>query len=195
VRCLKQLHGSGVVAVDAPAVPGLYESWPTRGGGPLPEGDALVSEGRGSCLVVLSADCATVALASREGVFAAVHAGWRGLVAGVVERALLSMRSLGATGVKAGLGPCIHSCCYRFEAPELGLLADRYGHGVRAVTTTGEPALDLPLAVREALARSGAELVVDLDRCTGCGEGSYSHRVRGDERRQALLVWTGSVRR
>jgi copper oxidase (laccase) domain-containing protein len=195
VRCLKQLHGAGVVAVEAPAVQGVCEAWPAGDGVRSAEGDALVSRGRRSCLVVLSADCATVALASREEVFAAVHVGWRGLVAGVVEATLRAMRALGATGVTAGLGPCIHSCCYRFEAPELEVLARRYGQAVRAITSSGEPALDLPLAVREALSAGGAELVVDLDRCTGCGSDSYSHRARGDERRQALLVWQGPVRR
>jgi copper oxidase (laccase) domain-containing protein len=99
------------------------------------------------------------------------------------------VRALGATEVSAGLGPCIHACCYRFKAPELDVLAQRYGEGVRAVTTLGEPALDLPHAVRCALAQGGAQLVVDLDRCTACGSDAFSYRARHDEARQALLVW------
>ena len=195
VRCLKQVHGAVVVTVDAPATEGLLEAWPAAADGRLPEGDALVSRQGRFCLAVLSADCATLALASGEGIFAALHVGWRGLLAGVVEKSLLAMTTLGATAVEAGLGPCIHRCCYRFEGPDRELLARRYGEDVLGVTTNGEPGVDLPRAVRVALARGGAELVWDLDRCTGCGGGDYSHRVRSDEQRQALLVWPASVQR
>src|SRR5674476_1670642 len=55
---------------------------------------------------------AAIALASAEGVCSAVHAGWRGLAAGVVEAAVTAMRDLGASDVTASLGPCIHAPCY-----------------------------------------------------------------------------------
>jgi hypothetical protein len=189
MRRLNQQHGCVVVAVDVPAVRGLCLPWPSVFDDRLPDADVMVCRGHRSCLAVLSADCATVALASAEGVFGAAHVGWRGLVAGVIERALLVMRSLGATGVSAGLGPCIHPCCCRFETPELDLLVKRYGQRVRALTAQGEPALDLPQAVRSALGLGEAQLVVDLDRCTACGDGSFSHRARHEEERQALYVW------
>jgi polyphenol oxidase len=191
VRHLNQQHGSVVVAVDAKEVPSSCVPWPSGSEDRLPDADAVLSMGHRSCLAVLSADCATVALASREGVFAAAHVGWRGLVAGVVERALGAMRSLGATEISAGLGPCIHACCYGFAAPELDAVARRYGDRVRALTARGEPALDLPQAVHSALAVGEAQLVVDLDRCTACESGSFSYRARRDEGRQALFVWLG----
>jgi polyphenol oxidase len=195
VRRLNQLHGATVVAVDVPVFAGSCEPWPAAESAPAPRGDALVSRGTGSCLAVLSADCASVALGSCEGVFAAVHVGWRGLVAGVLERALRTVRAVGATDVWAGLGPCIHPCCYRFDAPEMDLVAQRYGEEARGVTSAGEPALDLPKAVRSALALCGAQVVVDLDRCTACEDDAYSYRARRDEERQALLVWLEDARR
>ena len=151
----------------------------------------MVAVGPGSCVVVLTADCAPVALGSPEGVHGAVHVGWRGLVAGVIAGAVDAMRALGATDVVAGLGPTIHPCCYAFGGDDLAAVAAVAGGGVRSVTSGGEPALDLPAAVRARLDEAGARLVVDVDRCTACGGDAFSHRARGDEARQALFVWRG----
>ena len=71
-----QVHGTTALAVDGP--------WPA--GGPRPKADALVTATRGLALGVLTADCAPILLAEpRAGVVAAVHAGWRGALAGIVE--------------------------------------------------------------------------------------------------------------
>jgi hypothetical protein len=69
-------------------------------------------------------------------------------------------------------------------------VAGRYGDGVRAVTTTGRHALDLPAAVGRALAAAGADLVAPSPACTACGTPPFfSHRARGDTARQAMVVW------
>ena len=117
-------------------------------------------------------------MASPEGIFAAVHAGWRGLVAGVVEAAAGAMSDLGATSVVGALGPCIHPCCYEFSEPDLARLAAALGSAVRGRTADGRPALDLPAAASAAMARAGVKEVGGVDRCTGCGGGLFSHRVR-----------------
>jgi YfiH family protein len=192
LRRVEQVHGSRVLVVDAPAVAGLCSIWEPKSKGRPPEGDALVSTGGGFCLAVLTADCAAVGLASMEGVHAAVHVGWRGLVAGVLERTVDSMRALGASQVFAGLGPCIHSCCYEFGAADLKSLTDRFGAGVESRTASGNRSFDLPRAVREALGASGARLELDLDVCTACSGDYFSFRSRRDEGRQALLVWAST---
>ena len=179
LRRLRQVHGAEVVVVGD----GVADTEMA-----LP-GDALVSKGSGDVLAVLTADCAAVALASPDGVQAAVHVGWRGLLAGVVEQAVSTMTALGADDVEAGLGPCIGPCCYEFAGPALDDIARRYGPAVRGRTRTGAPALDLGVAVRAALSGTGARLVVDDARCTGCSADAWSFRVRGDEARQALFVW------
>jgi copper oxidase (laccase) domain-containing protein len=172
------VHGAEVVVVGAGA-----------GDDAVPTGDGLVSRGSGDVLAVLVADCAAVALASADGVQAAVHVGWRGLLSGVVERALSAMAALGAGPVEAGLGPCIGPCCYEFTGPALDELVRRYGEAVRTRTAAGAPALDLPAGVRLALAGAGARLVVEDARCTGCTVDAWSHRVRADSARQGLFVW------
>ncbi len=152
-------------------------------------GDGLVASAPSVCLAVLTADCASLALGSPEGVFGTVHAGWRGLVAGVVEEAVGAMRSLGASDVVGALGPCIHPGCYEFGQDDLDTVAAVYGDQVRGRTTTGRPALDLPAGVSAALAASGAEEVAGSSGCTACSDAYFSHRARGDTGRQALIVW------
>ena len=105
VAWLTQVHGSDVRAVSWGAPSGGSTGSPTLWH--LGVGDALVSVTPGVALCVLTADCGPVALSSPEGIFGAVHAGWRGLVDGVVEQAVERMRGWGATDVTAFLGPCI----------------------------------------------------------------------------------------
>jgi copper oxidase (laccase) domain-containing protein len=122
---------------------------------------------------------------------AAIHVGWRGLVAGVVEGAAEAVRRAGGRRVRAVIGPSIHPCCYEFGAADLDRVAARYGGGVRATTRSGRPALDMPAAVASALAASPDTEVLRAGLgCTGCGTPPmFSHRARGDTARQAMVVW------
>jgi copper oxidase (laccase) domain-containing protein len=146
-------------------------------------------------LAILTADCAPIAFESPEGVIGAAHAGWRGLAQGVIGQTVAAMRDLGATDVRAALGPCIEPACYEFSAADLDEVAARLGDGVRATTRRGTPALDLPGGVRAALAREGVELAYDASTCTSCAQDNrgeplwFSHRARNDEARQAMVVW------
>ena len=174
---LRQVHSDTVVTVTSP------------GAGAGTKADAAVTDAPRSVLAVLAADCAPVALVSPEGVVAAVHAGWRGLVAGVLERAVNGARLLGATELRAVLGPCIHPECYEFGAADLDSVAAQYGDSVRSVTADGQPALDVPAAVRAALRGAGVADVDDVDVCTACSDDYFSWRARGELARQALVVW------
>jgi hypothetical protein len=190
VHWVHQVHGTGVVTVDGPA--GGHPGAPpvvSVSDGP---GDALVSRAPEVALAVLTADCASVALGSDEGVFAAVHAGWRGLAAGVVREAVTAMRALGATGVVGALGPCIHAECYEFSEGDLDRVGAAVGDGVRGRTTEGRPALDVPAAVSAVLVSAGVTEVTGSPACTACGGTYFSHRRRRDTGRQALLVWSGA---
>ena len=178
VSWVRQVHGDGVVVVEGP------------GHGCGEEGDALVTAHSEAALAIFTADCAPVALASPEGVVGAAHAGWSGVVGGVIERAVDAMRSLGASRVEAALGPCIHAECYEFGAGPLERVVAALDGAVRATTGAGAPALDLPAAVAVALRRAGAHLVHDENVCTACAADRYfSHRARGERQRQAMVVW------
>ena len=166
---VRQIHGAGVVLADRP--------------GDLGEGDAIVTTTPGLPIAVRVADCAPIALVG-DGVVAVVHAGWRGIAAGVIPAALDVMRSLGATVITAALGPCIHAECYEFGAEDLDRIATALGDGVRGTTSWGTPALDVPAAVRAQLPQ-----VEDVDVCTACSPSHWSHRARGDRERQAVIAW------
>ena len=186
VAWVTQVHGSDVVVVDRP--PGTSGVLCRN----LGEHDALVTASAGTALCVLTADCAPIALSSPEGICGAVHAGWRGLAAGVVEAAVAAMGTLGATGVTAALGPCIHAPCYAFAPVDLAPVEAAYGPTVRGTTTDGRPALDLVAGVTAAVTGAGARMADGVDACTACGVGHFSHRARADTGRQAMLVWAAA---
>ena len=83
----------------------------------LPEADAMITAERGLALGVISADCAPVLFSDEAGTcVGAAHAGWRGAVAGVLEATGMAMRSKGAIGVRAVIGPCIRQQSYEVGA-------------------------------------------------------------------------------
>jgi polyphenol oxidase len=175
---LRQVHGARCVTVTRPGEHAGVAA------------DAAVTAVPGAALAVHVADCAPVGLLADEGVVGVVHAGWRGLEAGVVETAVRSMRELGARDIVAVRGACIHPECYEFGEADLDRLAATLGPEVRGTTAAGRPALDLPAAVRAALAAAGVTEVRETKECTACdGKRWWSHRARGDVARQALVVW------
>lgn len=95
--------------------------------GERPEGDAVVSAEPGVLCSVLTADCAPVLLADPETrIVAAVHAGWKGALGGVVHSAVASMEALGASprSILAVVGPCIAPASYEVGAD----FQDRFAH-------------------------------------------------------------------
>ena len=174
---LRQVHGDRVVVVTSP------------GEGAGERADAAVTDRAGCALAVFAADCAPVALASPEGVLGVAHAGWRGLEAGVLERTVEAMRTLGAGEIEAVLGPCIRPECYEFGVADLETLVARLGQGVRGRTASGATALDLPAGVALALRAAGVERFVDTGVCTSCSPAQFSWRRDRDQARQAVVAW------
>jgi len=175
-RWLNQLHGDLVVALSP------NEACTGRGG------DALVTSVPGAPVAVFAADCALVGLASPEGLVGAVHAGWRGLLAGVLERTATVMRAAGATELKAVVGACIGPECYEFSASELEPIQARYGPSVRSETAAGRLALDLRAGVHRALEQAAVSIAAEVSECTACDPGWFSWRARSETGRHALLV-------
>lgn len=173
---LRQVHGSEVVVVERPGEHAGRAA------------DAAVTAVPGAAVAVQAADCAPVVLLG-SGVVGVVHAGWRGLVAGVLVAAVDVMRRLGAGTVQAVVGPCIRPSCYEFGGDDLEVAATVLGGGVRACTAGGRPALDLPGAVRRSLAGAGVHDVADQGVCTACSTQHWSHRARADRERQAAVAW------
>lgn len=173
---LHQVHGSSVVFVNG-AAPGR-----------LLEGDALVSASSDVILAVRGADCPLIGLSSKEGVIAAVHAGWRGLLGGVIDHAASSMREHGAHEIHGVLGPYVHPECYTFSEGDLEVMVQSFGDGARASAPSGEPALDLLSCVKACFSRAGIEMKGSLGGCTGCSPEFFSWRVRREDGRHVLAI-------
>ena len=182
---LHQVHGATVWPADIGGM--VCTAFSSQGVSGAPKADAAVSAEPDAVLSVLTADCAPVALVA-PGAVAAVHAGWRGLAAGVLEAAVSEVRRRTSGTIRAVLGPCIHAGCYEFSAADLDPIADRLGPQVRGKTADGGLALDLPRAVQAALAGAGVTDVTDVDVCTACSPDHFSHRRDGTTGLQTMLV-------
>ncbi|MGN6371700.1 MAG: polyphenol oxidase family protein [Solirubrobacteraceae bacterium] len=132
--------------------------------------------------MVLVADCVPVVLAAR-GAVAALHAGWRGLAAGVLEEGMRALRDVGGEGpVTAVVGPCAGACCY-----EVG---EEVHAALGQVAPSGDRRIDLRAVARQRLIDAGAVRVDDVHACTICDERFFSHRREGERAgRQAALAW------
>lgn len=172
---LEQVHGAEVVVASAP------------GQGAGTRADAAVTTEPGVVVAVHTADCAPV-LIEGDGAVAVVHAGWKGLLAGVVGAAVEAMAGLGAPPVRAVLGPTIRARCYEFGEADLAPLVDRFGPAVASTSASGRPALDMTATVSAALSELGLGFD-DVGTCTACSPVHWSHRARADHGRQALVAW------
>lgn len=149
------------------------------------QADALVAPSGDVAVMVRVADCVPILLAdSRSGAVAAVHAGWRGVVAGVVASAIETGAGLGASFDLAAIGPCIGACCYEVDADVAERIAAASEPGV-VLRAAGEqkPHVDLRAAVRAQLVARGLQNahIDDVPGCTRCdAELFFSHRRDGD---------------
>jgi YfiH family protein len=133
-------------------------------------GDALWTDEPGVPMLVLAADCVPIAIAASNGrpALAVVHAGWRGLAAGVVEAAV---GALGGGPAGAIVGPAIGPCCYEV-GPEV---SERFDPDL-----SRGGVLDLWAASERALRRAGVASVERADLCTCCHPELYfSYRRSG----------------
>lgn len=179
---LEQVHGGDVVRVTRPG-----DAWGSKA-------DAAVTDRIGAVLGVRTADCAGVVLigrAQRSGPVAVgvAHAGWRGLLAGVLQNTVVRLHELGADTVEWRLGPCISPEHYQFGTADLEPLVERYGGSLRSATSDGHPALDLRAGVAAAMAEVEAVDVGGEPPCTAASGMYFSWRARRDQGRQVTAVW------
>ena len=144
--------------------------------------DAVLTTVPGARLAVRTADCVPVVLARGGEAVAVVHAGWRGLAAGIVEATIDAMGGADT----AHVGPHIRAGCYEFGAADLDEVAAALGDHVRSTTSWGTPALDLTAGVRAAL---GGLEPDDAGACTACSDVYFSWRARQEAARCATIAW------
>lgn len=148
--------------------------------------DGLLTTTPDCPIAVTTADCAPVVLIAERGV-SVVHAGWRGLMAGIIEVAGAKLIETAGKPVSAMLGPCIAPEDYEFGRTELDLMIKRFGASVEATTMTGSPALDVPVAVGVSCERAG--WAAPQRPSSTSDPRWFSHRTRGDVGRQTAVAW------
>lgn len=175
---LRQVHSAGVVVVAEP------------GGAAGSLADAAVTAVPGAVLALHTADCAPVVVVG-DGAVGVAHAGWRGIVAGVLGEVVQTLRNVaagsGQSSLRAVVGPVIRPSAYEFGETELAAVADVARCDVVGVTSWGAPALDLVAAVRGALGAAGVSDVKDFGFDTA-HDSFFSYRSRGELARQATAV-------
>lgn len=189
VVTLYQVHGATALAVSA-----------FVGGADRPKADAVVASMPGLAVGVLTADCAPVLFADAQAlVVAAVHAGWRGAAAGIVEAAVAEMERQGANRnrIRAAIGPTINQTSYEvgpeFETqlldgcPNNAKFFARYDSDERAH-------FDLPGFVESRLVSAGIAEIERRCPCTYANESLFysfrrsQHRAEGDYGRQISAI-------
>jgi polyphenol oxidase len=149
--------------------------------------DGLWSDAPGRAMLLLTADCMPIAIARSDGLRPAVeilHAGWRGLLAGIVAA---GVRAIGARKLVAAIGPSIGPCCYEVGEEVAAPFRQAFGEDVMHEGSK----LDLWTAAERALRAAGVEHVDRFDLCTACdGDRFFSHRRdHGRTGRQGVIAY------
>ncbi len=178
-----QVHGAAVVEVGHASGGGRFAGAMDA----VAEADGLVTAAPGVALAVQAADCVPVLAWRNDGSrVLAIHAGWRGLVAGIVGTGAGALGESHA--VHAVIGPCVGSCCYPVEAALRERMADLFGADV-----VQGSAVDLRSAARRALVAAGIrdDAIADVAGCTSCeGDQFFSYRRDGQTTgRHAGIIW------
>ena len=175
---LNQVHGIAVADADS-ASPGT-------------EADAAVARRIGKVCVVMTADCLPLLLCDRAGTtVAAVHAGWRGLAAGVIEATVAAM-ACRPGDLLAWLGPAIGPAAFEVGDEVRAAFAAR-DPGATAAFAPGAPGkwmADIWLLARQRLAALGIDAIFGGGRCTVTeAERFFSYRRDGVTGRMGTFIW------
>ena len=162
--------------------------------------DALVTAENGVFLGVLTADCVPLLfIAPKQRLAAAVHAGWRGTLAGIVSKTVddfMSRYGVAAGDLEVALGPSIGVCCYEVNEDVATPLMKKWG----ALTTPsiamkdGKPHINLSRLNRDILRAAGVPgtQLFQIGPCTSCAaEEFFSYRREGGEtgRQIGVVGW------
>jgi polyphenol oxidase len=175
---LTQVHGSRCVAAET-AHPGV-------------EADAAWTGLPGCVCAVLTADCLPVMLCDDAGTkVAAAHAGWRGLVGGVVESTVTAM-DVAPQSLLAWLGPAIGPAAFEVgdDVREAFMATDAGASAAFLAKQNGKWLCDIYALARRRLASLGVTRIYGGNRCTFTETGQfYSYRRERQTGRMASLIW------
>ncbi len=178
---LMQVHGTDVLDIDMI--------------GPASRADASISTRPGVVCAIQTADCLPVLLCDAGGrVVGAAHAGWRGLVNGVLQNTVARMRDAGAEDLLAWLGPAIGPQRFEVGTDVFDAFIARDSDMASAFkpieSHQGKYLADIYLLARKTLAAAGVTRIAGGGLCTATdAQRFYSYRRDGKTGRMASLIW------
>ena len=179
-RWLHQVHGNRSLRLTEEVLAGE------------PEADAAFTTQPGIVLAVLSADCLPILICAEDGAeIAAIHAGWRGLAAGVIESCITRLLTP-RERLRAWLGPAIGPDSYEVGAEVRAAFVDADSAAVEAFSASrsGHWLCNLYTLARRRLATLGIEQISGGGFDTLSDTRWYSYRRDGAQSgRQATLIW------
>lgn len=153
------------------------------------EADGIITDLINLPIGILTADCIPFILLSEKGISVAVHAGWRGLFGGILEKAVGLLKKNGAEEIAIFGGPSIGVCCYEISGDLLKKAQELYPDAIQYIEN--KPHLNLKfigLMVLKSLGISEKNILM-VDDCTSCNNDTYfSYRREGITGRQAGIV-------
>lgn len=169
---VKQVHGTDVLIVDR----SLSSEDRFHGGW-----DALVTDQPGVMVAVRTADCVPVLVHDpKRRVVAAIHAGWRGAVAGIVPKTMALMESRFGSDpaqLRVSIGPSAGVCCYEVDEPVLKQVVQGVASSNKVVQgqASGKAYLDLKALIREQVQGAGtsSDSITAVNLCTICNEDLF----------------------
>lgn len=175
---MRAAHGSSIARV--------------HGAGTFPGVDSLITDRPEVGLVAMGADCVPLIFcAFREGdtpLISAVHCGWKGIVAGVVEATIVELRERGATHIQSVVGPAICGVCYSSSTDRREMIRSSTQHEVAEAALRAPGGIDVREGVITQLRSAGIEPVV-VGGCTyGNPETLFSYRRETRTGRQGIVV-------
>jgi YfiH family protein len=186
VVSVTQVHGTDVLVLDRPVADGqaFDGGW-----------DALMTDQPGVLLTVRTADCVPVLIHDPvHGIVAAVHAGWRGAVAGIVPKTVAAMATRFGSrpaSLRVSIGPSAGSCCYEVDEPVLSRLRASYAdwQGLVQETGPGTARLNLRGLVRGQAQSAGVreDGIHSVSLCTICHPALF-HSYRRDGTVRGTMV-------
>jgi hypothetical protein len=184
---LNQVHGNHIEVVGPPARSELAASFVKidEAVPVAPEADASYTRQPGTVLAILVADCLPIILCAENGQeVAVVHAGWRGLANGIVERAV---RAFETDQLIAWLGPAIGPCHYEVD----DVVKSQFGtsQAFSESQQEGRWMFNLYEEASSQLLNAGVKQIDGGNFCTYCDRRFFSYRRDGQTGRFAVLIW------
>ncbi len=189
--CPNQVHGSKVCEILTPSGSQFEAAFDEAKKG----ADALLVACKGVCAMLCYADCVPVILASPNGKFAVIHAGWRGVVSKIAGKALMRLCEVShtcASQINAYIGPYIHEECFEVGEDTYKTFEEKFAACIDLVCKK-DRRVNLGEACSATLIEAGmsSERIADLGICTYCNSDDFfSYRAsKGRCGRHAALAF------